>query len=53
MGTTWAMLMILLLLVAAVCFLLVFLGVPVPRVSLLGLGLFCWVLTVLIPAWPG
>lgn len=53
MGIPWSMLTVLLLIAAAVCFLLVFLGVPVPRFSLLGLGLFCWVLTVLIPAWPG
>lgn len=47
------MVTMILLLIAFVCFVLVFLGVPVPRVSLLGLGLACWVLTVLIGAWPG
>ena len=43
------MLTLILLLIAFVCFVLVFLAVPVPRVSLLGLGLACWVLTQLIP----
>jgi len=47
------MLTFLLLLIGAICFALVFLGIPIPRFSLLGLGLFCWILTLLIPAWPG
>ena len=42
------MLDLILLIVAAVCFALVALKIePVPRLSLLGVGLFCWVLTAL------
>jgi hypothetical protein len=37
-----------LLIAAAVCFLLVAAGVAVPRINLLGLGLLLWVLTALI-----
>ena len=42
----------LLLLVAFVCFVLAAIGVGLPRVNLLALGLACWVLTALIGAWP-
>ena len=37
----------LLMLVAFICFLLAAVGVPVPRVNLVALGLACWVATVL------
>lgn len=39
---------IILLIVAAVCFALAALGVNVDRVSLGWVGLFCWVLTLVI-----
>ena len=39
---------LLLLIVAAICFLLAALNVPSSRVSLIGAGLFCWVLTAII-----
>ena len=47
------MLAFVLYLIAFVCFVLIAFGVPVPRVSLLGVGLGCWVLVPLIKAWPG
>lgn len=37
-----------LLVIAAICFVLVALGVNVPRLNPLGVGLFCWVLTGLV-----
>jgi hypothetical protein len=43
---------ILLLIAAAICFLLAAVGVPA-RVNLVALGLLFWVLTVLIPALRG
>lgn len=46
------MLAVILLLVGFVCFTLAALGVAVPRVNLVALGLACWVLTALIDAWP-
>ena len=36
-----------LLVIAAIAFALVALGVAVPHINMLGVGLFCWVLTLL------
>lgn len=44
---------VLLYLLAAICFLIAALGFPVPRVNLIALGLFFWVLTYLLPAIRG
>lgn len=44
------MITVVLLLLAAICFLLAAVGVPLPRVNLVALGLFFWVLTALLPA---
>lgn len=38
-----------LLVVAFVCFLLAAFNVNIPRLNFIGLGLACWVLTLLIP----
>lgn len=46
------MLTFVLLLFAFVFFVLAALSVAVPRVNLVAAGLACWVLTVLIGAWP-
>jgi hypothetical protein len=43
------MLTTILLVIAFVCFLLAAFGVSVPRINFIGLGLACWVLTLLIP----
>ena len=40
----------LLLLLALICFLAAAVQVPAPRVNLVALGLFFWVLTLLIPS---
>ena len=42
------MLDLILLIIAAVCFALAAFGVAVPRVNLVALGLFAWVLTLLL-----
>jgi hypothetical protein len=47
------MLTFLLLLGAFICFGLAALNLTVKRVELTALGLALWVLTFLIPAWPG
>ena len=39
---------LILLIVAAICFALAALGVAVPRLNLVALGLFCYILTLLI-----
>jgi hypothetical protein len=41
------------LLLAAICFGVAAVGVGVWRLNLVALGLFFWVLTSLIAAWPG
>jgi hypothetical protein len=43
------MITLLLLIGALVCFILAALGVAVPRINLVALGLALWVLTVIIP----
>jgi hypothetical protein len=43
------MLVILLLLIAALCFGLAMFNAPVPRVNLPAAGLFFWVLSLLVP----
>jgi len=47
-----SLLILLLLIVGFVCFVLATFSVPVPRVNLVAAGLACWLLTVLIGAWP-
>jgi hypothetical protein len=46
------MLEVLLLLAAFICFVLAAIGIAA-RVNLMAAGLACWVLTALIPEWPG
>lgn len=46
------MLTFLLLLAAFACFVLAAFGVTAARVNLVAFGLACWVLTLLIGAWP-
>lgn len=47
------MLTFVLLLIGFICFVLATIGVPVPRVNLLALGLACWIFTVLLGSFPG
>ena len=46
------LLIVILLIVALACFIAAALGAAVQRLNLVAFGLACWVLTVLIKAWP-
>lgn len=52
-GYVSAMLTFVLLLIGFICFVLATIGVPVPRVNLVALGLACWIFTALLGSFPG
>lgn len=47
-----ALVVILLLILAFICFLVATFGVAVGRLNLVAAGLACWVLSTLIQVWP-